>query len=99
MKIIGAITVFALLVVFEMLLSGWTISVLWAWFVVTTFKTAALTIPQSIGLALIVSYLTKQYQNNKTEDNAADAFAKAFFLILFKAVFALSIGWVVTLFM
>lgn len=99
LAVLGAIVVIPLLVALEVFLSGYVISVLWVWFVIDTFKVAALSVPQCIGLALLVSYMAKQYQDTKTEDNAVHTFAKSVFLVLFKAAFALSIGWIVTLFM
>ena len=99
LAVLGAIAGFALLVLLEMCLSSYVISVLWLWFIVATFNVAALSIPQSIGLALLVGYLTKQYQQNEKDEDAAEAIVRAIFLIILKASFALTVGWVVTLFM
>jgi len=99
LAVVGAVAAFLLLIALEVVLSGYAISVLWVWFVVDTFNVAALSIPQCIGLALLVSYMTKQYQNTETASNAVEAFGKALFLMLAKAGLALSIGWVATLFM
>lgn len=99
LAVLGAIAAFLLLIALDVVLSGYAISVLWVWFVVGTFNIAALSIPQSIGLALLVSYMTKQYQNTETSKDAVEAFGKALFLMLAKAGFALAVGWIVTLFM
>jgi hypothetical protein len=99
LAVLGAIAAFLLLIALEVVLSGYAISVLWVWFVVDTFNIAALSIPQCIGLALLVSYMTKQYQNDKQEGTATEQLIKAVFILLFKTAFALTVGWVVTLFM
>jgi len=99
LKILGATAGLSLLVLLEMTLSGYVISVLWLWFIVPTFNVAAISIPQSMGVALLVGYLTKQYKTDIKNEDPIEVIGKSIFLILFKAAFALSVGWVVTLFM
>jgi len=68
LKILGVIAGLSVLILLEMLLTGWVISVLWVWFIVATFNIAALTVPQSIGIALLVGYLTKEYNTSKNTE-------------------------------
>ena len=56
MKIIGYIASTIIISTYSTLLSGWAITKLWAWFMVTTFGLPHLTIPAAIGLALMVGY-------------------------------------------
>jgi hypothetical protein len=86
---------FFLFIVFPLgiLLSGWTITVLWDWFVVTTFKLAPLTIAQGLGLSLVLGYFTHQSQYNK-EQTAGEVFAQCFT----KPLVFLALGWIIHLF-
>lgn len=52
------------------ILSGFVMTAMWTWFVVPVFHVAPLTIPQAIGLGLIVGYWTKQDIEKKEGDNA-----------------------------
>lgn len=71
---------------------GWTLSVLWGWFVVTTFGLPALSIPQAIGATIVVSFFTYQYHYSKeNEDNWGRAIV---FGILFPLV-SLGVGYIV----
>ena len=49
----------------SLILSGWTLSTLWSWFVVTTFHMQPLTIAQAAGLGLVVMYVTHQADYDK----------------------------------
>jgi len=48
--------------------NGYVISIIWRWFMVTTFNLSPLNIPQSIGLALIVGYLSHQEIDQKEHE-------------------------------
>ena len=56
MKIIGYFVSTIIIATYSKLMSGWAITKLWAWFMVTTFGLPHLTIPAAIGLALMVGY-------------------------------------------
>lgn len=99
LTILGAIVGVLFLSAINIVLSGYVISVLWLWFVVSTFNIAALSVAQAIGLALVVSYLTHQNQEENTEGSPSEKLIKHFLTSVFRAVFALGIGWIVTLFM
>lgn len=72
-------------------LGGWVISVLWGWFVVPTFHVAAITVPQAIGVDLIVTYMT--WHGYKADDAGFwTAFSKA---CIVKPGSVLFIGWAI----
>ena len=53
------------------LIRGWTLSLLWAWFVVPTFTgIPSISIPQALGLSLIASVfvITTKNKNKEKED-------------------------------
>lgn len=73
--------------------SGWTITVLWDWFVVSTFKINPLSIPQGLGLSLMIGYFTHQVMpSQKREFGELIAYSFA------KPLTCLVIGWVIHLF-
>lgn len=81
--------------------SGFVLSVLWGWFVVPTFGAPILNIPAAIGIAGIVSYLTRSSHKEKTKDDG-DPLGRAIIAIgemLLLPAFSLSFGWLVHLFM
>ena len=46
------------IMVVSCLLRGWVLSILWRWFMVPTLGLPALSVPQAIGIALVVGMLT-----------------------------------------
>ena len=76
--------------------SGFVLSILWGWFFVPSLGVPALSVPSAIGIALVVSYMTHQYQKkNKTEIDGWEAVAESMAHMALKPVFALAIGWIV----
>ena len=82
------------------LLRGYVLSILWRWFMVPTLGLPALSIPQAIGIALVVGMLTHQshhYPENKDEKTSTKVVRS---LGPFVAPFAtLLVGWIVHQFM
>jgi hypothetical protein len=58
------------------IINGWVLSLLWLWFIVGIFGLPALSIPQAIGISLIVGFLTPQAISStklpKKEDGTTD---------------------------
>ena len=83
------------------LLRGFVIFKIWAWFIVSTFDTIAITIPQAIGLSLLVSFLTAQIRNADVEEHTFDAKYWGIYCTtqyIYPLVVLLT-AWVVTLFL
>ena len=76
------------------ILSGYTLTMLWDWFIVTTFGMKSLTIIQAIGVSYVVGFLT--FQLTSKDDRSWGE--KISYLIARPLVF-LAIGWIITLFM
>lgn len=72
---------------------AYVLSVLWAWFVVSTFGVPVLSIPVAIGVIMIVRFVQGQPKKNENDvdEGLSAAFGKAFLTPL--AV--LGIGWIV----
>ena len=95
MKVLGNITAVILFIIFSTIINGYTFSVLWDWFIVSTFGMPELTIFQSIGLAIVVGFLTyKEDKTNKVKE-AKDVLIEGFSTIISKALMYLAIGFVV----
>jgi hypothetical protein len=66
MKLLGCFGLIALLVL-NVILTGWVLSILWAWFIVPVFSAPALSIPYALGVALVVGMMTHQPNRAKDE--------------------------------
>lgn len=98
MKVLGWVTAFVGLMVFDSIFSGYALSVLWGWFIVKTFGLPALSIPTAIGLEMIVSCLTYQTDSDSKNEGIGLVMAKGLAIGIFKPTLALAIGWVVVQF-
>lgn len=95
-----ALILAAALIPVEAIISGFAFKVSWTWFVVATFGVAPLTIPQALGLALMVSYATyhppgKKSPKDAEEFSALEVVAGGFL----RSGFMLLIGYVYHCFM
>lgn len=67
MTILLAILLTIGLIAASSILNGWVLSILWGWFLVPIFGLPPLSIPQAIGVYLVVGFLTKQMDTTKDE--------------------------------
>lgn len=81
----------------SVVLNGWAFSILWGWFIVTTFGMMSITIPAAIGLGFVVSYLTKQA--HRKVDTSDETIWYDLRVSLMKPFVALGAGWIVKGFM
>ena len=95
MKAIGYFFSFMTVIVFNVVFSGYAFSVLWEWFVVSTFNLPGISIPQAIGLGLIVSFLAKDYMEDEKKKEPFEILAKGFALGVCRPFFAIATGWIV----
>ena len=76
--------------------SGYVLTILWGWFVVSTFGMPALQLAPAIGLAVVVGYLTHQYiPKMPKEGSSFDQMAHSFGHMALKPAMALLVGWIV----
>ena len=98
---LGLIALVAVTVIISTVINGWVLSVMWRWFISTTFGVAPLTITNAIGLSLLVSLLTNQRDKTKKKDT--QEFSKEFIDVtsytIIMPLTILAIGWVVHLFL
>ena len=77
-------------------LMGFVLSVLWGWFVVP-FGVMALTIPHAVGLAFVVRLFTINFERVEEYKKASMGIKAVIFIDFY--LFALAIGWLISLFM
>lgn len=106
MSLIVVLGLFLLCLPPIVILSGYTLSTLWGWFVVPLFSLPALTIPYAIGLMIVVTFVFHKKQDSdsdevsklvSTEDYTKFLIDKIVYVLVFNAM-TLGIGWVVTKF-
>lgn len=104
MKLIGQITTGVGALTLGALWSGYVLSVLWGWFVVSQFPDAPrLSVVGAMGISIIVNYLT--YHNDAASSKAndrrttKDKLVEAGALLVLRPLFALALGYVVYLFL
>ena len=73
---------------------GYALSVLWGWFIVPVFNAPHLRVPYAIGLAIVMSMLTRPTRKSEHEPEIVESIITA---IIAPAVF-LAFGWIVKLF-
>jgi len=99
MRNIGIFATFLVLSVLSITYSGYALSVLWEWFIVSIFEIRSISIPSAIGLAIIVGYLTRDGEEPERESDFTAQLSRGVSKAFFKPSFALFVGWIVTFFM
>lgn len=97
MVTVGYTVVACIVMIYNMVIRGITLSVLWNWFVTPTFNTASLGLAPAIGIILISNFFVKP--QTKKYDKFSDVFADSMIKNTVDFVLLLGIGYVVKLFM
>jgi hypothetical protein len=79
--------------IFSITLNGFVLVQLWTWFVSDFFGIRTITIPEGLGLALVLGYLTHQYQKDDRE------FVERVIYSIVYAISALAFGFIYHMFM
>lgn len=77
--------------------SGYTLTILWDWFIIDKFNLPALDITEALGVLLVTKYLTLQL--NFANADVEDYDFKLAYSMWLIPLFALLMGWIYTLFM
>ena len=81
------------------ILSGYTLSFLWSWFIVTKFGLPALNIAEAIGITIVARYLVMNMTKTDRDDDDNERKAVRLVVLPFaKTVILLGLGWFVHLF-
>lgn len=96
MKIIGYLATFLITAIGGSIWRGYVLSVLWGWFVVTTFGARPLGIAAAIGVSCVVSFLTFHYRPAPKDDReAGEKIGEACVLAFLGPAFSLLFGYIV----
>lgn len=99
LSVIGGVVGIGALIVFSSIWRGYSLSVLWSWFMVPIFGLPALSIASAIGVALVVGFITHQPDTTKDDESFADKTVKAVVFAVLYPPLMLGIGWIVKQFM
>lgn len=100
LMLVGIFTSIGIVFTITAILNGFVLVYLWAWFVVPIFAAPALSIPQAIGLMLVVQFLKSEFDNNaKKEAKASETLAAVAAWIIGKPVITFLIGYAVKQFL
>jgi hypothetical protein len=84
------------------ILRGWALSTLWAWFLVP-IGAVAINIPTALGISVIVGLFTTHLNNEKVKTGDKRTIADLTATIVAKSIggplVSVLIGWIITLFM
>lgn len=81
------------------IVNGFTLSILWGWFLVPALGIPPINIPQAIGIALVVLYLVRGAKASDLENSDTPPAWKIFLAVLAWSTVCLGIGWIVQLFL
>ena len=65
LSFLGFLMSLPILIVGSVIMNGWVLRYLWGWFVVPIFHLPNLTVPEAMGLAMVVGFMTKSYPSPK----------------------------------
>ena len=91
--LIGLVGITFITIIPIYILNGFVITKLWVWFIVPFFGLQQISMAPAIGVALLVSLLTRQYVPNN-ENKRLEPLVLAFLYPLITLLF----GWIVTWF-
>jgi hypothetical protein len=95
MKVIGIITVTLVTMVLSTILNGWAFSLLWEWFV-SPLGYPVLSVPQAIGLSLVIAYVTHQYNKDEHKGQSfPEVLAWGISLAVVKPMMSLGVGLII----
>lgn len=98
MKTIGYIAVTVGIMTYTAILNGYVLMKLWSWFIAPTFKLPLLTIPLAIGIGYTVTHLTHKSPKKDDSKSWGHVLFESFLWVSLKSATALTIGWLVSLF-
>lgn len=79
---------------------GYILSILWGWFIVSTFEAPPLGVAAAIGVSLVISYLTKQNDEYKDESKSQmERVIQSIVYAFLDPAVALAFGWAVHAFL
>lgn len=99
MRYVGYTTVLLMTILFSSTLGGWTLTVLWSWFIVDLFDAPTLSIPSAIGICITVGFFAFSVSQDDNEKEAGEMIKDSVINSILRSVVCLSGGWVAAQFL
>lgn len=96
MKIIGYVVVLGILIFLGITWAGYALSLLWSWILVDSFGIPSISIPQAIGITMIVTYMTHQDYDIKNNKEGMDVLIEYSIKAAVKPAVSILFGWILT---
>ena len=81
------------------ILRGYTLSIMWGWFIVTTFAIVPISVPAAIGINILAALFTKTPKRIDKDKSREDDVMYNIIVSMLWSVIALAVGYAVTKFM
>ena len=88
------VLLYLLAIVPSVLLTGYTITVLWGWFITPQFGLAVPSMVNSLGIALLIGYITSNYTYAEDNRDPYTIFASTMVRAFLRPVYFLLFGWI-----
>lgn len=92
---VGIVVLGVVLIIAGTLLSGWALSVIWAWYAVPVFGLPVLSVKNAILLAAFIGYFTPMELNKDNDETKNQKLLNGIATILFKPIFYVTWFWVI----
>lgn len=97
-EILGKMLAVVAALIVSAIVRGVVFKIMWNWFVVR-LGVAAISLPEALGLAMIISMVLFREESPDDKRNATAKFVTAFSVGIMGAAFVLFFGWIVHLFL
>lgn len=97
---VGLVAIIVGTIVIGSIANGYTLSLLWKWFVVPVFDIPVLSVVQAIGFGMVITFLTRH--STSSGDKAKDIYEAAGEMLgnaILYPVLVIALGYIVTLFL
>ena len=94
---IGVVVLGALVLLIGAIVYGFVVAKLWIWFVVPVFDIRPISIPEAIGLSLLIGKLAgkKDSDIDDYDGSTGEKLVYYFLLIVVSGLFTLGLGWII----
>ncbi len=98
---LGLWATFSAAIIIGSVVNGWALTILWGWFIAPIFGLPILTIPQAIGVGMVVTFFTKHAIRTKETEpkDFTTALRETLITIIFTPAFTVGMGYIVSLFL
>jgi len=96
---VGQFFTFLIAVTLMPIINGFVLQQLWIWFITPLFGYLQPTLPQTIGLMVIISFIRFKPLDEIEGESHWKRLGKSLVIVISKGLLALTIGYIVTLFL